>query len=153
MSTSTPIAATDLTIQQLARRTGLAESALRYYERIGLIDPVPRDDSSGHRRYPPELAQAVESLACLRETGMSVADMRVYVQNMRRGPAAAAGQRQLFEQNAERLHTEISRLQLREKYVCAKAQMWAARERGDDAGAQRLIPQLLELSERLLTLP
>ena len=51
----------DLTIQQVARRTGLAESALRYYERIGLIDPVPRNESSGHRRYPPDLVAATRA--------------------------------------------------------------------------------------------
>ena len=39
----------DLTIQQASRRTGLAESALRYYERIGLIDRVPRDESRPRR--------------------------------------------------------------------------------------------------------
>jgi hypothetical protein len=33
--------ADELTIQQVSRRTGLAESALRYYERIGLIEEVP----------------------------------------------------------------------------------------------------------------
>ena len=75
----------DLTIQQVSRRTGLAESALRYYERIGLIGAVPRDQSSGHRRYPPDLVAAIEALSCLRGTGMSVHDMRAYVANMRRG--------------------------------------------------------------------
>ena len=66
----------DLTIQQASRRTRLAESALRYYEYIGLIDRIPRDESSGHRRYPRELVTAIESLSCLRGTGMSVQDMR-----------------------------------------------------------------------------
>jgi MerR family transcriptional regulator, aldehyde-responsive regulator len=53
----------------VARRTGLAESALRYYERIGLIDPVPRDESSGHRRYRPDLVAAMMGMSCLRGTG------------------------------------------------------------------------------------
>ena len=140
----------DLTIQQLSRRTGLAESALRYYERIGLIDPVPRDQSSGHRRYPPALVATVEGLACLRDTGMSVADMRVYVENMRRGPAAAADQRRLFAARAEHLRAEMARLRVREQYVSAKAQLWAARERGDRAAEEAVIPELIELMERLL---
>jgi MerR family transcriptional regulator, aldehyde-responsive regulator len=50
MSTKLTDELADLTIQQVSRRTGLAESALRYYERIGLMEPVPRDQSSGHRR-------------------------------------------------------------------------------------------------------
>lgn len=145
---TTPEAA-DLTIQQLSRRTGLAESALRYYERIGLIDPVPRDDSSGHRRYPPDLVSAVEALACLRDTGMSVTDMRIYVANMRT-EASAAEQHRLFSRHAQRLHDEITRLVLRHRYVSAKAELWAARERADHAAEQAVIPELLELAERML---
>ncbi|MCV7256655.1 MerR family transcriptional regulator [Mycobacterium hackensackense] len=140
----------DLTIQQVARRTGLSESALRYYERIGLLDPVPRDPSSGHRRYPPELVTAVESLACLRGTGMSVRDMRTYVDNMRGGPDSAADQQRLFAAHAQRLGDEIRRLQVRRRYVAAKADMWAARQCGDSDAEQRLIPEIIALGNRLL---
>lgn len=148
INVSEPVTA-DLTIQQVARRTGLSESALRYYERIGLIDRVPRDDSSGHRRFPPDLVASVESLACLRGTGMSVQDMRSYVANMQDGDAAQAQQR-LFADHAQRLADEIARLQVRRSYVAAKAQLWQARCDGDDAAAQRLIPAIVELSNRLL---
>lgn len=141
----------DLTIQQMARRTGLAESTLRYYERIGLIDAVPRDESSGHRRYPPDLVAAIESLACLRGTGMSVHDMRAYVDNMQRGGDAAVDQHRLFADHARRLDHEIRRLQLRKRYVTGKAQMWAARVDGDTEAEQQLIPMLTELGSRLLT--
>ena len=88
----------DLTIQQVSRRTGLAESPLRYYERIGLIDPVPRDESSGHRRYPPDLVTAIEGMSCLRGTGMSVEDMRTYIANIDRGQSGAADQHGAFHQ-------------------------------------------------------
>ena len=144
-------AAGDLTIQQVARRTGLAESTLRYYERIGLIDDVPRDESSGHRRYPPDLVEAVESLACLRGTGMSVHDMRAYVDNMQRGAEAIADQHRLFAEHALRLDKEIKRLQLRRRYVAAKADMWAARVRGDTQAEEQLVPKLIDLGSKLLT--
>ena len=81
----------DLTIQQVARRTGLAESALRYYERIGLIDPVPRDESSGHRRYPPDLVAAIEGMSCLRGTGLSSTDMPVPPTSRRCSPGTPSG--------------------------------------------------------------
>jgi DNA-binding transcriptional MerR regulator len=140
----------ELTIQQVSRHTGLAESALRYYERIGLIDAVPRDASSGHRRYPAELVATIESLSCLRGSGMSVADIRTYVANTRRGDDATSDQRRLFEAHAARLRDEISRLRLRERYVTAKARMWAARERGDTEAEQEIIPTVIELAGRLL---
>jgi MerR family transcriptional regulator, aldehyde-responsive regulator len=141
----------DLTIQQVSRRTGLAESTLRYYERIGLIDEVPRDERSGHRRYPPGLVAAIEAMSCLRGTGMSVVDMRAYLANVQRGRAGAAEQRELFARHAERLRAEIARLRLRERYVATKAELWAARARGDTATEQRIIPIALDISARLLT--
>jgi DNA-binding transcriptional MerR regulator len=140
----------DLTIQQVSRRTGLAESALRYYERIGLIDPVPRDESSGHRRYPPDLVAVIEGMSCLRGTGMSVADIRAYIANMGRGQPAAADQHALFARHAERLRREIARLQLRERYVSAKAELWAARVKGDAAAEERITPTAIELGAELL---
>jgi hypothetical protein len=54
----------------VARVTGFSESTLRYYERIGLIDPAPRVASSSHRRYAAETVDTLEALACLRSTGM-----------------------------------------------------------------------------------
>src|ERR1700753_4211923 len=86
----------DLTIQQVSRRSGLSESALRYYESIRLIDRVPRDERSGHRRYPPDLVAAIEAMSCLRGAGMSVAVMRAYLANMQLGLAGAAEQRQVL---------------------------------------------------------
>ncbi|MBJ7338541.1 MerR family transcriptional regulator [Mycolicibacterium sp.] len=147
---TTPAVDRDLTVQQVSRRTGLAESTLRYYERIGLIDPVPRDSSSGHRRYPPELVGTIESLSCLRGSGMSVADIRSYVANITRGAEAIADQRRLFEAHAARLGDEITRLRLRERYVSAKAKMWAAREEGDVAAERAMIAIVLDLGARLL---
>ncbi len=40
---------TELSIQQVAQLTGLNIDTLRYYERIGLIEPVHRTPS-GHRQ-------------------------------------------------------------------------------------------------------
>jgi len=139
-----------LTIQQVSRHTGLAESALRYYERIGLIGAVPRDESSGHRRYPPDLVAAIEALSCLRGSGMSVQDMRTYVANMRRGLIAAADQRELFAGHADRLRCEIARLRLRKRYVSAKAELWAARERCDAAAESAFTATVHELTAQLL---
>src|ERR1700757_1478392 len=79
----------DLTIQQVSRRSGLSESALRYYESIRLIDRVPRDERSGHRRYPPDLVAAIEAMSCLRGAGVSVAEMRAYLANIQLGRGGA----------------------------------------------------------------
>ncbi len=57
---------TAFTIQDVSRRSGLSEPTLRYYEQVGLVGPVDRDENSGHRRYRDEDLHTLEALACLR---------------------------------------------------------------------------------------
>ncbi|MFE9914854.1 MerR family transcriptional regulator [Micromonospora sp. NPDC005553] len=132
-----------LTIQEMAQRSGFSEPTLRYYEKVGLLGVVPRDDSSGHRRYHSPLAERVDALACLRSSGMSVADMRRYLTLLDAGDrAAAAEQRDLFARHADRLSAEIERLRTRQAYLRAKSDMWDARHRGDTTAETRAVEQV-----------
>jgi hypothetical protein len=69
---------------------------------------------------------------------------------MRRGLIAAADQRELFAGHADRLRGEIVRLRLRERYVSAKAELWAARELGDAAAEAAISATVSELATQLL---
>src|SRR5881397_3312544 len=93
--------AADLTIQEMAYRSGFSESTLRYYEKIGLLGTVGRDESSGHRRFGPETAARVLALSCLRSAGMTVTGMRRYLDLRAQGDAAAAAQHELFAAQAD----------------------------------------------------
>jgi MerR family transcriptional regulator, aldehyde-responsive regulator len=137
------------TIQQVSARSGLSEPTLRYYERIGLIDPVGRDPGSGHRRYDDETLRGIEALACLRITGMGVSDMRAYLRNMDRVPTAAADQRELFERHAVTVAEQIRRLSTRLRYLNGKVELWSARERGDRAAEQRAVADLEQAAREL----
>lgn len=123
------------TIQEVARRTGFSEPTLRYYERIGLFGPVPRDESTGHRCYDEQTVRTVESLACLRSSGMPIEEMRRYLELLPLGRQAAGQQHALFAAHAARVAEELDRLRARHRYLQAKAALWAAREH-DDAEAE-----------------
>lgn len=128
---------TAFTIQDVSRRTRLSEPTLRYYEDVGLIGPIDRDASSGHRRYASEDLDTLQVLACLRAMGMGIEDMRTYQANRVRGRAAAAEQRDLLLRHAERVEAEIQTLHTHLDYLREKAAVWDARDRGDaDAEAQ-----------------
>jgi MerR family transcriptional regulator, aldehyde-responsive regulator len=120
-----------LTIAEAAARCGRPESTLRYWERIGLMRPIERDDSSRHRRYSQADVETLETLANLRAVGLSVEDMRAYLAGARRGDDAAGEQRALFEAHARRLADELGALELRRRYLDLKVQYWSARETGD----------------------
>ena len=142
---------TALRIQDAARRSGLSEPTLRYYEDVGLIGPIARHSSSGHRRYREEDIDTLQALACLRAMGVGIEDMRTYQANRALGHTRAAEQRDLLVRHAERVKTEIETLRIHLDYLRAKAALWDARDRSDaDAEAeassqvQAILPRLEE---------
>jgi MerR family redox-sensitive transcriptional activator SoxR len=64
----------ELSIGKVARRTGVAASALRYYEDAGLLPPPRR--VGGQRRYGPEVLRRVEVLRCAQQAGFTLAEIR-----------------------------------------------------------------------------
>jgi MerR family copper efflux transcriptional regulator len=143
---------TALRIQAVSRQSGLSEPTLRYYEEIGLIGPVARDESSGHRRYRPEDLDVLQALACMRALGVGIEDMRTYQANRSRGHEAAAEQRDLLMRHARRIEAEIAAQHTRLDYLREKAALWDARARGDAAAEaaawQRVTPALQRLDRR-----
>lgn len=67
--------AIDLRIGELAERAGCAVSAVRYYERVGLLDPPER--VSGQRRYPASAVERLQVILLLRGTGLGIRDLAV----------------------------------------------------------------------------
>jgi len=113
---------TGLTIQQVAQQTGLSIDTLRYYERIGLIEPVRRAPS-GHRRYTPQDVSRINLIIRLRATGMPRAEMVRFVQLRRQGAATAAERRSMLEQHERYLEEFILQL---EKHMTALHQKIAS---------------------------
>jgi MerR family redox-sensitive transcriptional activator SoxR len=63
-----------LTIGGLAERTGVARSALRYYEQRGLLPATSRE--AGQRRYHESAVAAVGVILLLRDVGFSLREIR-----------------------------------------------------------------------------
>jgi DNA-binding transcriptional MerR regulator len=95
-----------LTIGELARRTGVATSALRYYEELGLLPPPRR--ASGQRRYEPFTVQLVGIILLLRDVGFTLAEIRaLFVE-----PDAHAGWRARAKAKIEELDEQIRKTEM-----------------------------------------
>jgi MerR family copper efflux transcriptional regulator len=140
---------TAFTIQDVSRRSGLSEPTLRYYEQVGLVGPIERDEKSGHRRYRTEDLHTLEALACLRATGVGIEDMRTYQANLTRRHETAAEQRDLLLRHAERIEAEIVAQEARLAYLREKAALWDARHRGDAAAEADAMRGFLQAAGRL----
>jgi MerR family copper efflux transcriptional regulator len=66
-----------LTIGELARRAGVATSALRYWEELGLLPPAAR--VSGQRRYPESAVTRVGIILLQRDVGFSLAEQKALI--------------------------------------------------------------------------
>jgi len=146
---ASPITQRTYTIKEAAALTGLPASTLRYYESIGVIAPVSRGASSGHRVYDEVDLDQLMWVACLAATGMSVSDMRAYVANGTVGPAAAHQQVELLAAQERRLAEEAEQIALRRRYVRIKIDYWHAVEAGDDARADLLSGEARTLAGEL----
>lgn len=138
-------------MQEASRRTGLSGPTLRYYEEVGLIGPIARDDSSGHRRYTDHDVDDLQALACLRAMGVGIEDMRTYQRNRARGTVAAGEQRDLLVRHALRIEAEIETLKVHLEYLRAKASLWDARAIGDVDGEARAHSRVQQVVPKLET--
>ena len=72
-SSTKPRRPVELAISDVARRFGLRPSALRYYERIGIVPPPRR--VSGKRRYDLEALRRLAVIQSARQAGFSLEDV------------------------------------------------------------------------------
>lgn len=63
-----------LLIGEVARRTGLATSAIRYYEELGLVEPAGR--VSGRRLFPESTAGRLRAITAARQAGFSLEEIQ-----------------------------------------------------------------------------
>ncbi|MCL4182457.1 MAG: MerR family transcriptional regulator [Burkholderiaceae bacterium] len=62
-------------IGELAKRSGLAHSRIRFYESVGLLKTVERRPN-GYRTYPPEAVVVLELIATAQKAGFSLDEIR-----------------------------------------------------------------------------
>jgi MerR family redox-sensitive transcriptional activator SoxR len=92
------------TIGELARRTGVTTSALRYYDELGLVRPTRR--VSGHRRYSVNAVAAVGVIRFLQAVGFTLAETKRLIASRQCSPVAW---RALAVHKSEELRRRIAR--------------------------------------------
>jgi DNA-binding transcriptional MerR regulator len=99
-----------LTIDEVARRTGLTAHTLRYYERIGLIAPVPRAPG-GQRRYATADLDWIAFLLRLRDTRMPIAQMLAFARLRAEGDDTVPQRRALLESHLAEVNASLRAMQ------------------------------------------
>lgn len=112
-----------MTIAEVAAKVGLSTDTLRYYERVGLLPPIPRN-ANGIRNYGEAECGWIEFVKCMREAGLSIEALAEYVRLQREGDATAKArlellveQRRLLEERANAIKGCIERLDYKIKLL------------------------------------
>jgi DNA-binding transcriptional MerR regulator len=83
---------------------------LRYYERVGLIQPVGRA-RNGHRRYSDADEAWLHFLHCMRATSMPIREMQRYAELREKGDATSLDRRKILEDHQAAIAAQIGELQ------------------------------------------
>ena len=108
-----------LTIQEVARMTGLSAHTLRYYERIGLIHPIDREQNT-RRCYTSDDVGWIDFLLKLRATGMSIKDMQRYAKLQRQGDETLPERVEMLKSLRDNVEARIEELNEHLKLVYYK---------------------------------
>lgn len=99
----------EYSIKQVAERTQLTPSALRFYDKKGLIPQLKRS-SSGVRVYTETDICWLELICCLRNSGMSIETIKEFMNLCLNGAAACEERKDILEKHREDLIKHIGLL-------------------------------------------
>jgi DNA-binding transcriptional MerR regulator len=100
-----------MTIWEIAAKTNMSTDTLRYYGRIGLLPPVPRN-AAGIRNYDEYFVNFINFIKKLKASGMSLEHIIDYIRLAEMGDATIQERKKLLAEARETLLDKINSLQL-----------------------------------------
>ncbi|OMF16953.1 MerR family transcriptional regulator [Paenibacillus amylolyticus] len=98
-------------IKETSEQAGLSEDTIRYYEKIGLLPRAERK-TNRHRVYRPEDIHTMKLITCLKKTGMSLEEMKPYLQmSMDSDLADFPEEREMLVNHRKKVEAQIASLQ------------------------------------------
>ena len=99
-----------MTITEVSRKYGLTPDTLRYYERIGLIPPVPRT-GGGVRDYDEASLGWVELIKCMRSAGVGIEALTEYCRLFQQGEETLEARKALLVEQRRQMLARMEDMQ------------------------------------------
>ena len=97
-------------IAEVSELYGLSSDTLRYYERIGLIQPVNRN-GGGIRDYNELDLRRVEFIKCMRGAGLPIETLIEYVRLVQQGDRTIEARKEILKEQRELLAARMKEMQ------------------------------------------
>lgn len=98
------------TIGQVSKMFDLSISTLRYYDKEGLLPFVERSNS-GIRMFSDKDYEWLKIIECLKKSGLSIKEIRSYIDMTKRGDDSLEERLQLFEERKKDVERQMKELQ------------------------------------------
>ncbi len=115
----------DYSIKQVSEKTNLKAHVLRYYEREGLLPNVSRSES-GIRRYSQEDLEWLGLICCLKNTGMSIKQIREFVALSTQGNETLKQRCDMLMEHKKTVESQIDEMHNHLKKVTHKIQYFTS---------------------------
>lgn len=99
-----------MTIAEVSKQFDISADTLRYYERIGLIPPVPRT-AGGIRDYDEASCKWIELMKHLRAAGVQIEALVEYTALVQQGDETQAQRKNLLMEQRKKLEARIAEMQ------------------------------------------
>lgn len=97
-------------ISKVSEQCGISSDTLRYYERIGLIPPVNRNES-GIRDYNELDVRRVEFIMCMRSAGLPIETLIEYYGLVQQGDETNEARKEILIAQREQLVAKMEEIQ------------------------------------------
>ena len=122
MSSAIPTAAAGLTVNELAKQSGAPAHAVRYYARIGLIQPAGQK-GNGYRLFTPGDAGRLRFICMAKALGFTLNEIREITQQAEHGESPCPDVRRIIRRRIRENRAKIDampRLQTRMEQALAQ---------------------------------
>ncbi len=114
---------TAYTIKEFAKKVNLTPSTLRYYEKEGLL-PSSKRLNNNHRIYDDSDIPWMTIICCLRSTGMSVGDLKHYVDLCGQGDKTVQERKQIILNQKQKLEEQLQEVKKHVELINLKINLY-----------------------------
>ncbi len=97
-------------IAEVSKRLGISADTLRYYERIGLLRPVRRNES-GVRDYGEQDLARIRFVKCMRGANVSIEALIEYMELFEGGDATLEARKAILEEERDKVRERMTEMQ------------------------------------------
>lgn len=119
------------TMKQTCQEVGMTYDTLKYYCNEGLVPNVKRDKNN-YRVFDEDDIEWIKNLACLKKCGMSIQDMKTYINLCLQGQSSIPERKIILDKQKNELIEKINELQECVEYINWKQQFY------DDVLAEKI---------------